>query len=236
MSIAATAWPILLSSVAVGLAAFSVYWFVERPGIENLIGRWRGLDKEKVDMLCKSKVVDRETEKLHNLINELNEKISLHNAAKSQSLDLSEEVARLNSVNARYQSQVHDLSQEVARLNRELETIKRVPLKNPQLEPRIHEEQIEPVDIVVKQQDVINEQSKPSSHTQYSFFSGLKRTKSLEDLEVSQNVSDQTSSSHTKYSLWGELRRTKSMGDLDVGQNKNNLTHATQSSLSSYQP
>lgn len=47
-SISATFWPIILVSVAVGFAALAVYWFVERPGIENLIGRMIGLDKEKL--------------------------------------------------------------------------------------------------------------------------------------------------------------------------------------------
>lgn len=72
-----TAWPIIAVSLAVGLAALSVYWFVERPGIENLISRWRGLDKKKIDTLCQSEAVDRETGKLDNLIKDLEQIISM---------------------------------------------------------------------------------------------------------------------------------------------------------------
>ncbi|KTD13620.1 coiled-coil protein [Legionella gratiana] len=97
-TIAATAWPIVAAGVVVGLAAFSIYWFVQRPGIENLIRRWKGLDKERMDQLCKSKVVDRETEKLQNLIKGLEEKIELHRTnvtAQAQVKTLTEEVSRL---------------------------------------------------------------------------------------------------------------------------------------------
>ncbi|WP_115711412.1 hypothetical protein [Legionella sainthelensi] len=96
--VAATAWPIIAVGVVVGLAAFSIYWFVERPGIENLIRRWKGLDKEKMDQLCKSSVVDRETEKLQNVIQGIEEKIELHRinkTAQSQVQTLVEEVSRL---------------------------------------------------------------------------------------------------------------------------------------------
>ncbi|ARB92347.1 hypothetical protein [Legionella longbeachae] len=96
--VAATAWPIIAVGVLVGLAAFSIYWFVERPGIENLIRRWKGLDKEKMDQLCKSKVVDRETEKLQNLIQGIEERIELkrvNTTAQSQVQTLVEEVSRL---------------------------------------------------------------------------------------------------------------------------------------------
>ncbi|WED43130.1 hypothetical protein [Legionella cardiaca] len=99
-SVAATFWPIVLASIVVGLAAFSVYWFVERPGIENLISRWKGLDKEKIDALCKSRVVDRETEKLQGLIDNLNEKVDLHSRHATSDLQVSqltEEVSRLRS-------------------------------------------------------------------------------------------------------------------------------------------
>lgn len=76
-SIAATAWPIIVASIAVGLAALSVYWFVERPGIENLISRWKGLDKDKIDQLCEDKYVDRETAKIKSLIAGIQNNINL---------------------------------------------------------------------------------------------------------------------------------------------------------------
>ncbi len=50
-SISASFWPILLVSIAVGLAALSVYWFVERPELEKLVGRWFGRDPEKIELL-----------------------------------------------------------------------------------------------------------------------------------------------------------------------------------------
>lgn len=47
----ASFWPIIVAAVVVGLASLAVYWFVERPGIENLTGRLCGLDKDKIDKL-----------------------------------------------------------------------------------------------------------------------------------------------------------------------------------------
>lgn len=75
-TVAATFWPIILASIVVGIAAFGVYWFVERPGIENLISRWKGLDKEKIDALCTQTVVDEETENLDKLVKSLENQIS----------------------------------------------------------------------------------------------------------------------------------------------------------------
>lgn len=71
-SVAPTFWPVLLASVVVGMAALSVYWFVERPRFENLIGRWVGLDKEKINELCDEDAVEKELSKL----NALSEKIT----------------------------------------------------------------------------------------------------------------------------------------------------------------
>lgn len=51
VSVAATLWPVVMTSMLAGIAALSVYWFLERPGIENLVGRWFGMDKDKVDAL-----------------------------------------------------------------------------------------------------------------------------------------------------------------------------------------
>ncbi|AHE68274.1 hypothetical protein Loa_02744 [Legionella oakridgensis ATCC 33761 = DSM 21215] len=63
-SVTATFWPVVLVSVAIGLAAFSIYWFVERPGLENLVGRWFGLDKDKIDLLADEEIVQKQQEKL----------------------------------------------------------------------------------------------------------------------------------------------------------------------------
>ncbi|MDX1837772.1 hypothetical protein DIZ81_09315 [Legionella taurinensis] len=42
---------ILVVGLLVAAASFAIYWYVERPGIENLIGRIIGLDKEKIDKI-----------------------------------------------------------------------------------------------------------------------------------------------------------------------------------------
>jgi hypothetical protein len=67
-------WPIVLVSIGVGLTALSVYWFVQRPGIENLISRWAGLDKDKIDKLCDDEEVKREEGKL----SRLHDKVTVH--------------------------------------------------------------------------------------------------------------------------------------------------------------
>ncbi|MBA2652507.1 MAG: hypothetical protein H0U73_09615 [Tatlockia sp.] len=60
-------WPILAASFAVGAAAFLVYWFVERPSIDKLVGKWFGLEKEKIDLLCDSERMEKHKSKLENL-------------------------------------------------------------------------------------------------------------------------------------------------------------------------
>ncbi|KTD07499.1 hypothetical protein [Legionella jamestowniensis] len=126
-SVAATFWPVLLASVVIGLAAFSVYWFVERPGIENLISRWKGLDKEKIDALCKSKVVDRETEKLQILLNNIEEKINAlkDNAAlKGKNNELTQTVVNLESENGGLLQEVKNLQAQLASLQQSLVGVK----------------------------------------------------------------------------------------------------------------
>ncbi|STX30103.1 coiled-coil protein [Legionella beliardensis] len=66
-SVVPTFWPIIAASVFVGIMAFSVYWFVERPGVENLVGKWFGLDKEKIDELCDDEAIKKENEKLNSI-------------------------------------------------------------------------------------------------------------------------------------------------------------------------
>ena len=63
-SVSAAFWPIIVSSVAVGLAALCIYWFVERPGLENLVGRWVGLDKDNVDALVNDEKVNQHKNQL----------------------------------------------------------------------------------------------------------------------------------------------------------------------------
>lgn len=146
----ATAWPIVAASIVVGLAAFAVYWYVERPGIENLIRRWRGLDKEKMDQLCKSKVVDRETDKLQNLIEGIEEKIALHR------------------INTTAQSQVQKLEGEISSLKQQLGA-KTLPKVQPHAAQADNDELIEKKNVKVKVFDSLKGE-KSSSHIQYSLF------------------------------------------------------------------
>lgn len=64
-------WPITIFGFAIGIAALSVYWFVERPGLENLVGRWLGLDKNKIEILAGSEIVVKQKRKLLELKGEI---------------------------------------------------------------------------------------------------------------------------------------------------------------------
>lgn len=66
-----TFWPVLVASFVVGLAALSVYWFVQRPAFEHTMGRWVGLDKDSIETLCNPDKVDKEKGKLNVLLNNL---------------------------------------------------------------------------------------------------------------------------------------------------------------------
>lgn len=65
--VVASSLPIVAMSLLAGAAAFSVYWYVERLGIENLIASYVGLDQEKIDEFCGEKSVAREKTNLTNL-------------------------------------------------------------------------------------------------------------------------------------------------------------------------
>ncbi|MCW8397387.1 hypothetical protein OQJ26_01080 [Legionella sp. PATHC038] len=118
-SMSATAWPIVVGSIGfgfvVGLAALGVYWFVERPGIENLISRWRGLDKKKIDKLCKSDVVDEESANLEKAIADLNTGIS--HLVRIEELE--KKASRFDELETNA-SRVPDLEKDVSRLKGEL--------------------------------------------------------------------------------------------------------------------
>lgn len=162
-SMAATAWPIVVASIAVGIAALSVYWFVERPGIENLISRWRGLDKEKIDKLCKSDVVDKETEKLKTLIDELESGV--------RSLE-KEEAAQLEIQTLRQKvSQMETLEKRASRADELEQTASRVP----ELEQEVS-----------RLRGELNQHTQRGEHASalqtYSHFSHLRRTKSADNL------------------------------------------------------
>ncbi|KTC96970.1 hypothetical protein [Legionella feeleii] len=69
--VVASSLPIVVMSLLAGAAAFSVYWYVERLGIENLIASYVGLDQEKIDELCGEKSVAKEKKNLTNLSSRL---------------------------------------------------------------------------------------------------------------------------------------------------------------------
>lgn len=66
-SIISTFWPVFIFSTLVGIAALSLYWYVERPGLNKLISSWFGLNEENVHKLCDKDLIIKETKKLANL-------------------------------------------------------------------------------------------------------------------------------------------------------------------------
>ncbi|WP_058534442.1 hypothetical protein [Legionella saoudiensis] len=65
--------PVLLCSTLVGLAALSLYWYVEFPGLQSVVGSWLGLDEAKITALCDYDSLKREQEKLGNLKEHIHE-------------------------------------------------------------------------------------------------------------------------------------------------------------------
>ncbi len=62
-----TFWPVVLFSVIVGIAAFTLYWYVEQVGLKKLVSGWFGLDEDKIEQLCCKSNLDKEEGKLENL-------------------------------------------------------------------------------------------------------------------------------------------------------------------------
>ncbi|KTD04573.1 hypothetical protein [Fluoribacter gormanii] len=60
-------WPVILFSVIVGLAAFSIYWYVERPALDKLVSSWFGLNEENIQKLCDKILINKEIHKLESL-------------------------------------------------------------------------------------------------------------------------------------------------------------------------
>jgi len=89
-SVSPTFLPVVLFSIAVGLAAFSLYWYVEKVGLQQLISGWFGLDEEKIEKLCSQDELDKQAEKLVNLKEKIMETADL--AAQIQ--DLKEHVKK----------------------------------------------------------------------------------------------------------------------------------------------
>ncbi len=74
-TLSATSLPVLLTSIVVGLSAFSLYWYLERPGVENMISRLFGLDKETIDKFAGDDVVKQHKHELDKLSAKLEDKI-----------------------------------------------------------------------------------------------------------------------------------------------------------------
>ncbi len=68
-SVSVTFWPVVAVSSVVGLAALSLYWFVQRPGLENLVGHWMGLDKDNIEAFAGEEAVTYQKQALHKLKN-----------------------------------------------------------------------------------------------------------------------------------------------------------------------
>ncbi|QLZ67448.1 hypothetical protein FOLKNPGA_00213 [Legionella sp. PC1000] len=60
-------WPVIIFSVLVGLAALSIYWYVERPVLDKLVSSWFGLNEESVKKLCDKHLIIKEEKKLDHL-------------------------------------------------------------------------------------------------------------------------------------------------------------------------
>ena len=76
--------PVLLTSVFLGVAAMSIFWFFERPGVENLVGQWVGLDQDKIEQLSSETTINHIESQL-NLLKAKIEKQSELVAFRSQS-------------------------------------------------------------------------------------------------------------------------------------------------------
>lgn len=56
ITLTATAWPVIAVSTLMGLAALGVYWYVQRPGVDNFITNLFGLDIKKIEALDNRKI------------------------------------------------------------------------------------------------------------------------------------------------------------------------------------
>src|SRR5690606_25009399 len=69
--------PVVLFGLAVGAAAFSLYWFIEKGELQRLISGWFGLDEEKVESLCDQEKLAEHFEELGNLKEKLESTVEL---------------------------------------------------------------------------------------------------------------------------------------------------------------
>ena len=69
-------WPVMAISSAVGLAALSIYWFIERPELEKLVGRLFGLDQNKIEQLPDEVFVNQQKMKIEKIERDLDVRLS----------------------------------------------------------------------------------------------------------------------------------------------------------------
>ncbi|WP_367607052.1 hypothetical protein [Legionella sp. W05-934-2] len=67
LTAAPTALPILAFSLFIGIAAVSIYWYVEKPGIEKFVSRWIGIDKDKLEKIDKPGRIDHKIDEIKTL-------------------------------------------------------------------------------------------------------------------------------------------------------------------------
>ncbi|MFT4058833.1 MAG: hypothetical protein QM652_04710 [Legionella sp.] len=63
--------PVLLFSMLVGFAAFSLYWCTDIPSISEFMGNWFGLSEKKINTICDRTLLNRVGEKLTALNNKI---------------------------------------------------------------------------------------------------------------------------------------------------------------------
>lgn len=68
--ISATAWPVLLISIFVGLASLNLYWYKDRAIVERLACRWVGLDEDKINRLPDDDFIGKQKTELETLLSE----------------------------------------------------------------------------------------------------------------------------------------------------------------------
>lgn len=62
-----TVIPVIAFSFLIGLAALSIYWYVEKPGIEKFVCRRLGIDTEKLEKLQKPGKIDHKLDEINTL-------------------------------------------------------------------------------------------------------------------------------------------------------------------------
>lgn len=63
--------------IIAGLAAFAIYWYVERYDIEAIVSRWFGLDNDKIAVFAEPQSVERARHKLSQLQHHIDNKLTL---------------------------------------------------------------------------------------------------------------------------------------------------------------